>query len=182
MITARVRRLVTNEFEAFHPVVSINRLIARSVPAYCGYRLRTAILRIGGWNIDRTALFADVPHWSGPGKVRRRLSIGPDCWINVGCRFDLSDDITIGSGVAIGHDVMIMTSTHQLGGHERRAGELTTAPVTIEQGAWIGARAVILPGRTIGSGAVVAAGAVVTRDVPPDVIVGGVPARELRRM
>jgi acetyltransferase-like isoleucine patch superfamily enzyme len=54
--------------------------------------------------------------------------------------------------------------------------------VTIERGAWIGARAVILPGLRIGAGAVVAAGAVVTQDVAPDVMVGGVPARELRAL
>ena len=54
--------------------------------------------------------------------------------------------------------------------------------MTIERGAWIGARAVILPGLKIGAGAVVAAGAVVTEDVAPDVMVGGVPAKELKRL
>ena len=135
---------------------------------------------MGGWRIHRTAFLADVPAWSGPGRIQRRLTIGPNCWINVGCRFDLSDDISIGPGVALGHDVLILTSTHRLGDHHRRAAELTVGPVTIDEGAWIGARAVILPGRTIGAGAVVAAGAVVTQDVPPDVMVGGVPARELK--
>ena len=182
MIAVRARALIANEFEAFHPIIAVNRLIANLIPAYSGYRARTAILRIGGWRIHRSTFLASVPAWSGSGRIQRRLSIGPDCWINVGCRFDLSGEITVGQGVAIGHDVLILTSTHRLGDHLRRAAELTVAPVNIERGAWIGARAVILPGLKIGAGAVVAAGAVVTRDVAPDVMVGGVPARELRTL
>ena len=165
MITTRFHRAITSEFEAFHPVVAINRLIARLVPAYSGYRVRTAILRI--------RRMAHRPH----GVLRRRPRTGRGRARSSG---DCRSGRTVGStsavdsisamtspsdrGVAIGHDVMIMTSTHRLGGHLRRAGELTTAPVTIEQGAWIGARAVILPGRErSGAGAVVAAGAVVTQ-------------------
>ena len=179
---ARARTLIGNEFEAFHPIIAANRLVARLIPPHSGFRARTAVLRMGGWRIHRTAFLADVPAWSGPGRIQRRLTIGPNCWINVGCRFDLSDDITIGPGVALGHDVLILTSTHQLGDHIRRAAELTIGPVTIDEGAWIGARAVILPGLKIGAGAVVAAGAVVTQDVAPDVMVGGVPAKELKRL
>jgi maltose O-acetyltransferase len=179
---ARARALIANEFEAFHPILAANRLVANLIPAYSGYRARTAVLRMGGWRIHRSAFLASVPSWSGPGRMQSRLSIGADCWINVGCRFDLSDEITLEQGVAIGHDVLILTSTHRLGDHLRRAAELTVAPVTIERGAWIGARAVILPGLRIGAGAVVAAGAVVTQDVAPDVMVGGVPARELRAL
>ncbi len=182
MKTARGRALIANEFEAFHPIIAANRFVASLVPAHSGFRVRTAILRMGGWHIHRTAFLAGVPAWSGPGRIQHRLRIGANCWINVGCRFDLSDDITIGPGVALGHDVLILTSTHRLGDHIRRAAELTTGSVTIEQGAWIGARAVILPGLKIGPGAVVAAGAVVTQDVAPDVMVGGVPAKELKRL
>lgn len=182
MIAARTRALIANELEALHPVIALNRLVARLIPEYSGYRARTAVLRMGGWRIHRSAFLASVPSWSGPGHIQRRLSIGADCWINVGCRFDLSDHITVEQAVAIGHDVVILTSTHRLGDHLRRAAELAVAPVIIEHGSWIGARAVILPGVRIGAGAVVAAGAVVTQDVAPDVMVGGVPARELKTL
>ncbi len=64
----------------------------------------------------------------------------------------------------------------------RRAGRSIAAPVVIEPGSWIGARATILGGVTIGEGAVVAAGAVVTRSVPPDTLVGGVPATVIREL
>ena len=96
--------------------------------------------------------------------------------------FDVSADIELGNDVAVGQQVLILTQTHRLGPSERRADVLTSAPVTIGDGCWIGARAVILPGVTIGPGAVVAAGAVVREDVPPDVLVAGVPARPVREL
>ena len=64
-----------------------------------------------------------------------------------------------------------------MGSAQRRAGELTTLPVTIDDGAWIGARSTILPGITIGAGAIISAGAVVNKDVPPNTVVAGSPAR-----
>jgi acetyltransferase-like isoleucine patch superfamily enzyme len=111
-----------------------------------------------------------------------RVSIGADCFINDGCRFDCSAQITIDDGVYLGHDVAVLTSSHELGSPERRAGSFTCAPIHIGRGAWVGARAVILQGVTVGDGAVIAAGAVVARSVPPNVLVGGVPARELRQL
>ena len=84
--------------------------------------------------------------------------------------------------MALGHGVLILTSSHEFGDQWRRGGEHITAPVTIERGAWIGARGVLLPGVTIGHGAVVGAGAVVTTDVPPNTLVAGVPARTVRSL
>jgi maltose O-acetyltransferase len=75
---------------------------------------------------------------------------------------------------------MLLTSSHHIGNQIHRAGPLTTAPVIIENGTWIGARSVVLPGVTVGAGSVVASGAIVTRNVPPNTLVGGVPARVLR--
>jgi maltose O-acetyltransferase len=112
--------------------------------------------------------------------MRDKLEIGPGCWINTGCHLEMNDQVHIEAGVYIGHDVLIMTSTHEIGPPGRRAGKLMVAPVTIESGVWIGSRAVVLPGVTIGRGSIVAAGSIVTRDVPPNVMAAGVPAQTKR--
>ena len=72
-----------------------------------------------------------------------------------------------------------MTSTHELGPREHRAGPIVKTPVVIEAGALLGARAIILPGVTIGAGAVVNPGAVVNKDVTPHTRVGGAPAVQI---
>lgn len=88
------------------------------------------------------------------------------------------DKITIGSKVAISREAFICTASHDITRPER---PLVTAPITICDGVWIGARAIILPGVTIGEGAIVAAGAVVTKDVEPFTVVGGNPAKFIKK-
>ncbi len=178
----RLERVVVEEFGSIHPVTFTGSSIARLLPPYSAYRARGSVLRATGWRIDRTALLADVPSLSGPGDVRERLTIGPNCFVNVRCHFELCDVITIGSGVAIGHEVLVLTSSHRIGAADQRAGELVTASVSIGSGAWIGARAIIHPGVTVGAGSIVASGAVVTRDVAADTLVAGIPARLVRAL
>jgi maltose O-acetyltransferase len=99
--------------------------------------------------------------------------------INYGCLLDgRRYPITIGSDVSIGPEVAILTL-----GHDPRSPEFADrgGPVTIGDHAWIGFRAIVLPGVSIGEGAVVGAGAVVSRDVPPFTIVAGNPARPIGR-
>ena len=108
------------------------------------------------------------------------LSLGDDVFINAGCCLDTSAPITIGDRAQLAYQVTLITGGHEIGPHESRAGAHCPAPIHIGKGAWIGARAVILPGVTIGDGAVVAAGALVAKDVPPDTLVAGVPAKTLR--
>jgi maltose O-acetyltransferase len=73
--------------------------------------------------------------------------------------------------------VTFITAKHQIGEATQRAGAMRGASIVVGDGAWVGANATILPGVSVGRGAVVAAGAVVSRDVPPNVIVAGVPAK-----
>lgn len=108
------------------------------------------------------------------------VTLGKGSYVNRDCLFDASAPIVIGEGVEIGMGVLLATSTHHLGPAEHRAGALYSQPVTIGDGAWIGARAVILPGVTIGAGVVIAAGAVVVRDCEPGHVYAGVPARAVR--
>ena len=79
--------------------------------------------------------------------------------------------------MTIGHQVLIITTTHELGPREHRAGSALRNPVKIEDGAWIGSRCVILPGVTVGAGAIVEPGSVVNKDVAPNTSVRGIPAK-----
>jgi maltose O-acetyltransferase len=108
------------------------------------------------------------------------ISIGDGSFINVGCVFDNAAAITIGSGCAVGHEAMFTTGTHDIGGPTQRAGSACPAPIVVGDGCWIGARAILLPGVTVGAGCVIGAGAVVREDCEPNGLYVGVPARRLR--
>ena len=139
--------------------------------------LRTRVLNLAGAKLHPSVrIFPDV-HIIG-----RRLSIGELSFVNTGCHLDCCNQITIGRDVHLSPRVSILTATHELEGAERRAGQHTSAPVTIGDGAWLGAGATILPGITIGAGAVIAAGAVVAEDCEPNTLYGGVPAKPLRTL
>jgi acetyltransferase-like isoleucine patch superfamily enzyme len=105
------------------------------------------------------------------------LHIGEGTAINHSCHFDLNAPIYIGKNVGIGNNVFISTSTHIIGDSEQRCSKLILKPVTIGDGSWVGAYVIILAGVTIGPGTVVAAGSVVTKDIPANAQVAGNPAR-----
>lgn len=104
--------------------------------------------------------------------------IGKNTYINHLCSMLDMGTITIGDNVLIGPKVNILTEEHPVTPSERKA--LMVKPVVIKNGAWIGAGATILPGVTVGENSIVAAGAVVNKDVPDNTIVGGVPAKFLK--
>ncbi|WP_411346888.1 sugar O-acetyltransferase [Paenibacillus sp. WLX1005] len=108
----------------------------------------------------------------------KHITIGKDVFFNTGCSFQDRGGITIGDGTMIGMNVTIATLNHGLPLATRNT--TFAAPVVIGKQVWIGSGATILPGVTIGDHSVVAAGAVVTRDVPPDSVVAGVPAKFIR--
>lgn len=106
--------------------------------------------------------------------------IGENVFINMGCKFQDQGGITIGEGALIGHNVVLATLNHDLNPAKRQS--MIHAPIHIGKNAWIGSNATILSGVTIGDGAVVAAGAVVTKNVPPNTIVGGIPAKVIKKI
>ena len=108
----------------------------------------------------------------------QNITVGNRVFINSGCCFQDQGGIEIGDNVLIGQQVVIATLNHDLM-PEKRANMLP-APVRIGNDVWIGAHATILSGVTIGNGAVVAAGAVVTKDVPENTVVAGVPAKVIK--
>ena len=106
--------------------------------------------------------------------------VGERVFINMGCKFQDQGGITIDEGALIGHNVVLATLNHLLD-PAKRAG-MTHAPIHIGKNVWVGANATVLAGVTIGDGAVVAAGAVVTKDVAPNTIVGGIPAKVIKKI
>jgi maltose O-acetyltransferase len=123
---------------------------------------------------------ADVRVHAGTIVHGSGLTIGRGTFINRNCVIQADAPVTIGEQVHLGQGVRIITVSHEIGPSHRRAGERYVRPVTIGDGAWIGADSQILPGVSVGAGAVVAAGSVVTADVAPDTLSGGVPARAIR--
>ena len=108
----------------------------------------------------------------------KNLTLGKNVFINLGCRFQDTGGINIGDDTLIGHGSTLTTLNHDVD-PDRRA-DMLPAPIVIGRQVWLGAAVTVLPGVTIGDGAIVGAGAVVTKDVPADAIVAGVPARLIR--
>jgi acetyltransferase-like isoleucine patch superfamily enzyme len=109
------------------------------------------------------------------------LRIGANVFVNHGCTLNDMGGIEVGDDTMIGPNVSLITSGHPTSVAERRDG-IVVAPIVVGRDVWIGAGATVLGGVTIGDGAVVAAAAVVTRDVPPATLVAGNPAAVLRRL
>jgi acetyltransferase-like isoleucine patch superfamily enzyme len=153
-----------------------NRIIAR-VPIYtvrhAWYRgvLR---MRIGEGSALLMDLYIYIRGRARPG--RPGITIGRRTVINQQCCLDGRGGLSIGNNVDISPGVWILTDSHDM--HDPFFREVL-APVTIGDHVWIGSRALILPGVTVGEGAVIAAGAVVTSNVAPYAVVAGVPAREI---
>lgn len=146
--------------------------LARLLPPFVANRLRTYALRAAGIQIETSSIFWGMPTLLGE-KLAENLTIGAACGFNVGCLLDVGAPIRIGNHVSIGHHVMILSRTFNIGTAQQRAGDLYEAAVTIEDGAWIGARCTIMPGVTIGAGAIVGATMVIDKDVPPNVLLLG---------
>lgn len=107
-----------------------------------------------------------------------RMAIGQNSHINRLCTLDARGGLYIGNSVSVSHGVMLMTGSHDINSHDFSVNYL---PIRIEDYAWIGCGAIVLQNVKIGRGAVVAAGAVVTKDVPPYTVVGGIPAKAINK-
>jgi maltose O-acetyltransferase len=165
----------------FRPRLWLLNGLPRLLPAGAAGRIRAHIYRLLGVSVGERTLIGGALTLSNQSSVKH-LVIGAGCFINSLVYIDAAAPVRLGDGVSIGHHVVMITSDHAIGPPEFRAGTLTPRPITVGNGAWIAAGVVVLPGVTIGPGAVVAAGAVVTQDVAPHTLVGGVPARLIRRL
>lgn len=134
---------------------------------------------------DREALMRELFGSLGNGcgvcanfhaEIGSNTHIGDGFFANINCVMIDLHDIIIGNRVQFGPNVSIITVNHPLSAAKRAAGIGTAAPVRIEDDVWIGTGAIVLPGVTVGKGSIIAAGSVVTKDVPPYSLVAGVPA------
>jgi maltose O-acetyltransferase len=126
-------------------------------------RIRSLLLTLQGGDVHGSARI-----FAGTNIVGRHLSVGARTFINAACHLDATEQLTIGADVHLSPRVMVLTVSHDIAGPERRGGGVKRAPVTIDDGAWIGA------------GAVVGAGSIVTQDVEPDHLYAGIPAKSIR--
>ena len=110
----------------------------------------------------------------------KNIHLGKNVFINAGCKFQDQGGIYIGDDVLIGHNACLLTLNHAEEPENR--ADMYPAPIHIGDKAWLGSNVTVLPGVTIGEGAIVAAGAVVTKDVAPNTIVGGIPAKFIKNV
>ena len=137
-------------------------------------QIRKNLSEIIGSEIEESTIIF-VPFYTNFGRF---IQIGKNVFINHACSFLDMGEITVEDDVLIGPKVNLITENHALDTNVRRS--LICKPIVIKRNAWIGVAATILPGVTIGENSVVAAGAVVTSDVAPNTLVGGVPAKVIK--
>lgn len=157
----------------FHTVYGL----VKYLPMLGGDVLRWVVLKLFLRRIDGWVWFRDnVTIWFPEG-----VSIGAGSMVGENCFLDGYGGLTIGRNVLIAHNSSLIAEDHGFASRKVpiRYQPKTAAPIVVEDDVWIGCGARILKGVRIGTGAIVAAGAVVTRDVPPYAIVGGVPAKVL---
>ena len=138
--------------------------------------IRQLMSRLTGKEIDETFRMFP-PFYTDCGK---NITLGKHVFINSGCQFQDQGGITIDDGALIGPNTVLATLNHGLAPSRRH--DLFPTPIHIGKNVWLGANVTVLGGVTIGDNAVVAAGAVVTNDIPPNTLAAGVPARVIRTL
>jgi len=173
-------RTRTPEFRAFHERVKVATRLSAKLSAYCmdeAESIQKAFEELIGKPVG-DAFTLIPPFYTDHGL---NITVGRAVFIGYECAFTGHAAIDIADEVMIAHKVNLITAGHPVEPDKRRA-YITAEPITIDTNVWIGAAATILPGVHIGAGAVVAAGAVVTHDVPPATVVAGVPATVIRHL
>ena len=138
--------------------------------------LRALMSRLLGKPVDETFKMFP-PFYTDFGK---NITVGKNVFINACCHFQDQGGITLGDNCLVGHNVVFATLNHGFAPEDRQS--MLPAPIVVGRNVWLGSNSTILQGVTIGDNAVIAAGAVVTKDVPANTIVGGVPAKFIRNI
>jgi maltose O-acetyltransferase len=179
---ARLLRVLREEFVPVGIRYIIADFLLKLFPSFVGSRIRVKLLQFAGFRIGKKCIIMGTPRFTVAKNMMENFHLGNSVLMNIDCFFDLAGPIRIEDRVGIGQQAMLITGAHQIGDEHQRAGYLDPQPIVIEEGAWLGARCIILPGVTVGRGAVVAAGAIVTKDVPPNTLVAGIPAKVIKSL
>lgn len=139
---------------------------------------RRAILKKLLGKVGRNSMI-EPPFYCSYGQ---NIYLGDHVYLNFGCTILDNNQVRIGDHVMVGPSVQFYTAAHPLEAAIRIKGFETAKKIIIEENVWIGGGAIILPGITVGTNAVIGAGAVVTREVPPNTVVAGNPARIIREL
>lgn len=139
-------------------------------------QIKTLFSELTGKQVDESFMMF-LPFYTDCGF---NINVGKNVFINSNCNFQDQGGITIGDGSQIGHKVTLATLNHGIAPEDR--GTLYPAPIIIGKNVWIGAAATIVPGVTIGDNSIIGAGSVVTKDVAPNTIVAGIPAKLIRKL
>ena len=153
------------------------RITAQMNNAYHTPEELLALMRELTGQPDFPAFSMFPPFYTDCGK---NIHFGQNVFVNSGCRFQDQGGIWIGDNALIGHNTVLATLNHDPDPAKR--ANLIPARIVIGKNVWLGANVTVLPGVTVGDGAIVAAGAVVTKDVPSNSVVAGVPAKVMRKL
>lgn len=137
-------------------------------------KIRKSFYKLCGMNIGNAGIR------SGCVFNGKNIEIKDGAFINYNTFINCSEKVTIGKNVYIAFDVLITTNSHNIGDSNQRAIGNQRKPISIGDGTWVGARATILPGVTIGEGCIIASGAIVNKDCDPNGLYGGVPAKRIK--
>ena len=140
------------------------------------FALKRSLLRFVGYQIG------DGTKVVGPVFCTGKLTIGENCWIGRELKIYGNGEISIGNNCDLGPEVTFLTGGHAIGDAERRAGPGESYCIRVEDGCWLGAKTTLLGNITVGKGSVLAACGCAVRDIPPNTLAGGVPAKEIRRL
>lgn len=180
--SARLRTSLRANARKIHLRLALAHIVARLLPHDMFNQRRASAYRAAGLRVGHNAQILGPLTLLGWGNLSRFLEIGDDAALETPCTISLCAPVRIGHRVHMGQEVMILTGTHHAGPSEKRCGPYNFAAVEIGDGCWLGARVMILPGVTVGSGCIVAAGSVVTRSMPPNSTVAGNPARVIGKL
>jgi acetyltransferase-like isoleucine patch superfamily enzyme len=149
---------------------------ARLLPLYALSSARARVYRLGGCSFAKSVAVHGPLILLGRGPSAEHLHVGSHSILAPMATFGLDGHVRIGRNVAVGPCAAFHTATHAIGFASRRMQLSATAhDIIVEDGVWIGAHSIVLPGVTIRSGAIIAAGSVIAEDVPSNVLVRGNP-------